>query len=155
MKDNFNISYAFREDLMAAYRNIAPRCWSQQEAWRKTAESPAPRYYISGREAYEKMKRLVQGDFSVIKKMRRKKYEMYISLFNTLVEMSQRKIFIGKSLRFICDFVVTEPAPSFFVTPATVKFIFFQYRKYGKYFPSKHDQKRKAEHRNKTLADLH
>lgn len=156
MKDNYLIVHALREDLMRAYRKVAPTCWTQREAWEKTAASPAPRYYISGAETYRKMLDLSHGDRSRIDKMRPLKRDMYLSLYDTLLRISQEKRFIGKPLRFICDFLVLEPAPSFFLAPNAVKFIYGNYKKYGKDFPTRKNLKqRKKEYEDESGSDNH
>lgn len=117
---------------MAVYREIAPYCHSQQEAYERVVSSPAPRYYISHRQAWDKLRLMVAGDFSSVDKMKPIKKKMYYSLFDKMEKMSQRKEFIGKSLWFICQFLVGEPAPEFFLKPDSMKFIFNHYKKYGK-----------------------
>ena len=131
-KANYDLTVKQREDLMKAYREVAPRCRRQQEAYEKTVSSPAPRYYVSPRQAWEKLRLMAAGDFSVVDKMKPIKRRMYYSLFKKMEEMSQRKEFLGKSLWFICQFLVGEPAPEFFIKPDSMKFIFNHYKKYGK-----------------------
>ena len=58
-KQNYDITRMQREDLAKAYRDVYPKCWSQQEVWDKIAKHPAPRYYVSAKEAYEKLRRMV------------------------------------------------------------------------------------------------
>ena len=58
-KQNYDITRMQREDLAKAYRDVYPKCWSQQEVWDKIAKHPAPRYYITAKEAYEKLRRMV------------------------------------------------------------------------------------------------
>lgn len=131
-KYNYDLIVAQREDLMNAYRRIAPHCHSQKEAWEKTVSSAAPRYYVSARQAWDRLRHMIVGDFSEVDAMRPLKKEMYYSLFEKYIELSQKKQFVGKSLWFTCQFVVLEPAPKFFTKPKNLKFIFSFYKKYGK-----------------------
>lgn len=131
-KKNYDIIARQREDIMKAYRKIAPTCHSQQEAWEKLVKSPAPRYYVSARRAWDKLRRMVVGDFSVADNMKPIRRRMYYSLYDKLMEMSQRKEYMGQSLWFICQFLVTEPAPEFFCTPASIRDIFHKYKRYGR-----------------------
>lgn len=130
-KQNYDIVHMKRRDIMSAYRKVAPKCWSQSEAWQKTADSPAPRYYISGRQAWLILRSMVAGDFSVVDNMNPQSRERYYSLFHKLQELMQKREFIGKSLFYICKFLVLQPAPKFFVTPRAVEHIFSSCKKYG------------------------
>ncbi len=131
-KTNYELIVRQREDLMASYRDVAPHCRTQQEAYEKVVASPAPRYYVSPREAWNKLRLMAVGDFSKVNRMKPLKRKLYYSLFERMMEMSQRTEFVGKSLWFICQFLVGEPAPEFFLKPDTMKFIFSYYKKYGK-----------------------
>ena len=72
------------------------------------------------------------GDFSKVDSMKPIRQKLYYTLFNRMNEMTQRKEFVGKSLWFICQFLVSEPAPEFFIQSSNLKFIFAYYKKYGK-----------------------
>lgn len=150
-KKNYELTLKQRDDLMAAYKEVYRKCWSQQEAWKKTAEHPAPRYYVTAKEAYEKLRKMVTGDTSVVDKLGRSKRKMYYSLFDKLQEMTQKKELIGKSLWFICPFLVTQPAPEFFVEPRTVKDIYVKYKLHGRDF--RHREVYKKRHEDETSAD--
>lgn len=146
-KSNFDLTKQFREDLMDAYREVSARCWSQGEAWRKTAKHPAPRYYVTAKEAHEKLRRMVAGDTSVVDNMTAPRRRMYYSLFEKLQEMTQQREMIGKSLWFMCPFLVTQPAPEFFVEPRTVRYIYLNYKKHGSNFRHR-DVYGKKEHKD-------
>lgn len=142
-KKNFDLIVAQREDLMKVYREIAQHCHSQKEAWIKTVTSPAPRYYVSARQAWEKLRHMIVGDFSAIESMKPIKQKLYYSLFDKYIELSQKKQFVGKSLWFVCQFLVAEPAPEFFIRPKNLKFIFCYYKKYGKNYKETDIRKKK------------
>lgn len=145
-KINFELIERQRDDLMKAYRAIAPTCHSQQEAYEKVVKSPAPRYYVSPKQAYRKLEKMVVGDFSTVDNMKPNKRRMYYSLYDKLMEMSQKKEFLGKSLWFICQFLVSEPAPEFFIKPKNMMFIFNYCKRYGKSY-------REMDLRKKKLSD--
>nr|DAQ00412.1 MAG TPA: hypothetical protein [Caudoviricetes sp.] len=133
-KTNFSLTARQREDIMKVYGEIALTCHSQQEAYIKVASHPAPRYYVSPKQAFERLRRMVVGDFSVVDAMTEPRRRMYYSLFEKLKKVSQRKEFIGQSLHFICQFLVSEPAPEFFLSPVSVQYIFNKCKRYGKDF---------------------
>lgn len=121
-----------REDLMNAYREVYTKCHSQREAYIKTVSHPAPRFYITPKRAYNALVLMVKGDFSELKNLDPTKRSMYLELFEKLQQMTQKQEFMGKSLRFICPFLVTQPASRFFISEETFKDIFPSMKKYGK-----------------------
>lgn len=133
-KKDYDITQQYRDDLMEAYREVAASCWSQEEAWRKTAKHPARRYYVTAGEAYDRMRRMVVGDMSKVDAMTDCRRRMYYSMFEKLQEMIQRKEVIGQSLWAICQTLVLQPAPEFFISPRTVRYIYSNYKRYGKDF---------------------
>lgn len=135
-KNNYDITRLQREALRKAYCDVCKRSrpWSQQDAYVKTAKHPAPRYYITAKEAYEKLRRMAVGDNSIVDALGDSKRRLYYSLFERMKELSQRKEYVNKSLWFLCPILVSLPAPEFFLSPRTVKDIFVKYRLYGKDF---------------------
>lgn len=133
-KKDYDMTRQYREDLMQAYREVSEKCWSQEEAWRKTAQHPAQRYYVTAREAYDRLRRMVVGDTSVVDNMSEYRRRMYYSLYEKLQEMMQKKEVIGRSLWSICQTLVLQPAPEFFISPRTVRYIYTHYKKYGSDF---------------------
>lgn len=132
VKRSIDITYRLRQDLMDTYRKVYPHCFTQREAWEKVARHPAPRFYISPKQAHDILRLMVRGDNSVVNKMTPRRQRMYHDLFEKLQELQQRKQFIGKSLWYICQFLVVEPAPEFYMSPVSVNMIFINYKKYGK-----------------------
>lgn len=128
MKNDYDISKQFQDDLIKAYKSVAPFCWSQFEAYEKAVKQPAPRYYITPRQAAQVISPMVHGDFRRVDMMLPNKRRMYYSLFEKVVELSEKRAFIGKSLTYIMQYAVTQPAPEFFVTKYAVE----QVRRYIK-----------------------
>lgn len=147
-KKEYGLTVTQREDLMTVYRKVVPYCHSQEEVWERVVKSPAPRYYVSARQAWEKLRRMIVGDFSVVDNMSPPKKRLYYSLFHKYLELSQRRQFLGKSLWFVCQFLVTEPAPEFFMKPKNLKFIFSYYKRYGKDYKEMDVRKRKLADEN-------
>ena len=141
-----------RDDLMAAYKEVYRKCWSQQEAWEKTARHPAPRYYVTPKEAYEKLRKMVRGDMSVVERLGNSKRRMYLSLYDTLLRLTEKREYNTHSLWFLCPIVVSQPAPEFFMEPNTVKDIYFKYKHYGRDF--KHKDVYKKSDKDKTGAHV-
>ena len=142
-KRSFELTCKMREDLMNAYREVYIKCHSQREAYTKTVQHPAPRFYITPKRAYNALVLMVKGDFSEIDALPSYKRKMYMELFEKLQQLSQRKEFIGKSLRFICPFLVIQPASEFYISANTFKDIFPSMKKHGKKYHFKDTRPRR------------
>lgn len=128
------LAILMREDLMSVYREVYTSCHSQEEAYRKVVHHPAKRFYVTPKHAWERLRLMAKGDFSVLDRCTDVTRRMYLELFRQLQQLSQRKEFIGKSLWFICPFLVSQPAPEFYMDERTFKLIFNTMKKYGKDF---------------------
>ncbi len=120
-KENYEISRQMHEDLMKAYIDVYASCWSQKEAYERTARHPAPRYYISPKQASQIISPMVRGDFELVDLMHPHKRNMYYALFEEVKKLSEQRAFIGKSLSYIMQYAVLQPAPEFFISWDHVK----------------------------------
>lgn len=116
MKNRYDISKQFQDDLIKAYNSVAPCSWTQEEAYRKAVKLPAPRYYVSAKQAAQVIAPMVRGDFERVDMMHPNRRRMYYSIFDKVIEMSEKRAFIGKSLTYIVQHAVASPAPEFFVS---------------------------------------
>lgn len=116
-KVNYDITKQMHQDLIDAYKRVCGDCWSQREAYVRMVNEPAPRYYVSPRQASQNIAMMVRGDFSKVDTMMPLRRELYYSLFDVVQRLSERREFIGKSLSYIMRFAVVEPAPKFFISP--------------------------------------
>lgn len=130
MKNDYDISKQFQDDLIKAYNTVAPMCWSQTDAYDRAVKQPAPRYYVSPRQAAQIISPMVRGDFERVNMMMPNRRRMYYSLFEKVIELSEKRAFVGKSLAYIMQYAVASPAPEFFVTGYSVEKV-RQYLKNG------------------------
>lgn len=130
----FDVMVTMRDDLMKTYREVFSKCRTQKEAYAKTVKQPAPRFYVSPKHAYEIMRLLVSGDTSVLEKMGNTRRRMYQDMFGILLKMMQKPEYTGKSLWFICQFLVIQPAPEFYFSVSSMEDLFALYRRYGRKF---------------------
>lgn len=105
------------KDLIDSYKRVCSSCWSQGEAYEKMVKQPAPRYYISAKQAYQVLSPMVRGDFTRFNRMGPMKQRMYTALFEEVVKLAESPLFFNKSLRFIVQHAVAKPAPEFFISP--------------------------------------
>lgn len=89
-----------RSDMMKVYKEVYSSCWTQREAWEKTIHHPAPRFYISGKQAYEILRPMFfYNDFSALETMKPTRRRLYQALYQVVKEMINKREFLGKSLR--------------------------------------------------------
>lgn len=144
---DYELTKKLREDLFATYREVcASGCHTQLEAWKKTLSHPAPRYYVTPKRAYMVLCDMVKGDFTKVDAIQENKRRMFYSMYDKLLELSQLPQFMGKSLWFICQFLVSQPAPEFYLTPNALAMIFSNCRRHGiayKYYEVYEDKRKK------------
>lgn len=102
-------------DLMAAYRSVVSSCSTQQQAWKRTVDSPAPRFYVTHFQAYQRMLQFYKKD-PAINKLPLLQKRQYEALYEVCLRMSQQKEYLGMSLYQLTQFAILQPAPSFFVS---------------------------------------
>jgi hypothetical protein len=126
----YKSSNQMRLDLMQAYRDVYNDCWTQREAWEKTIHHPAPRVYVSPKQAYEVLRPMFfQGDMSCLETMKPSRQRLYKYLYDTVCELAQKPQFVGKSLHYIVKYAVAQPAPEFFVDWWLVQKVFIWAKK--------------------------
>lgn len=165
-KTNWDISKQMQRDLIDAYKRVCGSCWSQTQAYERMVNEPAPRYYVSARQASQIISPMVRGDFERVDMMLPLRREMYYSLFKVVQELLEKREFIGKSLSHIMRFAVVQPAPKFFISPLRASTIrgFIRngvYDEDGKvidaklpsYYTSREKKRKKSEERKKWMLE--
>ena len=122
-KENFDISKQMQEDLIRAYKQVYGSCWTQKQAYERMVMQPAPRFYVTPKQACTIISPMMRGDFERVDLMMPLRREMYYSLFDVVVRLSEKREFIGKSLSYIMKFAVAQPAPRFYISPIRAKII--------------------------------
>lgn len=114
------------DELMKTYHEVVGTgyCDSQREAYEKTVNHPAPRYYVNARWACQVISPLLEGDMTALKKLSQLKQEMYLSLLHEVIEISSQRNFIGRSPYYVVQFAIHRPAPRFFISAETMRKIF-------------------------------
>lgn len=114
-KENYDISRQMQHDVINAYKEVYAHCFTQREAYERTVLQPAPRYYITPKQALQVISPMMKGDFEMVNMMMPLRREMYYSLFNEVIKLSEKREFIGKSLSYVMRFAVLQPAPRFYI----------------------------------------
>ena len=114
-KENYDISRQMQRDVINAYKEVYAKCFTQREAYERTVLQPAPRYYVTPKQALQVISPMMKGDFEMVDMMMPLRREMYYSLFNEVMKLSEKREFIGKSLSHVMRFAVLQPAPRFYI----------------------------------------
>lgn len=107
---NEDIMRAYREQLALADYIVMP------EIFRKVAESPAKRFWVSEERAAVEVSRMLVG--KPFSRMRANKREMFKEIFRRYIAL--RDLHPRKSLPELVSIIVNQPAPRFYLTPRTV-----------------------------------
>ena len=82
---------------------------------------PAPRYYVTAKQAYQVIAYMAKGDFERVNMMLPLRRRMYYTLFDEFVSLCEKPSFYNKSVWFIVQHAVERPAPEFFVSAERAK----------------------------------
>lgn len=123
MRRDNEISKQLQADLIKAYCKVVSEqhFWTMEEACAKAVKEPAPRFYITPKRARLMLSPMVHGDFRRVDLMPPNKRRMYYALYDVVIKMAEQRQFIGKSLTYITQYAVTQPAPEFFVYGHTLE----------------------------------
>lgn len=114
-KANYDISRQMQDDLIKAYCKACEGSWTMQQACDRAVKMPAPRFYITPKHAYSVISPMMKGDFEMVNLKLPLRRKMYYELFDVVVRLSEKREFIGKSLWYIMQFAVLQPASQFFI----------------------------------------
>lgn len=120
MKQRTHCKDTMKNDLMQVYRQVTATydCRTQAEAYELTINHEAPRFYVDARWAHQRIAPLTRGDHSGLEKLSPLAREMYEALFDVVMRLSQKEKYWGKSLYYILQFAILEPAPRFYISPS-------------------------------------
>lgn len=123
MKNDFSLNKQLQVDLMEAYKRVCGTCWTQSEAYERMVMEPAPRYYVSAKQASQIISPMLRGDFERVNMMLPLHREMYYALFDEVMRLCEKRDYVGKGLLYIMREAVLQPAPRFFISPTRAKII--------------------------------
>ena len=115
-KSNYDISKQMQDDLIKAYCKACEGSWTMHDACTKAVNMPAPRFYVTPKQAYQVISPMVKGDFERVNLLNPLRRKMYKELFDVVMRLTEKREFIGKSLWHIMPFAVIQPASQFFIS---------------------------------------
>lgn len=116
------------DDLMRTWREIflqAPPRTTCHQLLAELARRPARRFYVSEERALDVVTRISHGN--AMQRMNHTRKEMYAEIHRRTVDLLRRTP--GMTLREAVAKVVHGPAPHFYLTPKSMKVIFYRIRK--------------------------
>lgn len=145
MSKTNEVNAQLRRDLMNAIRKCSDgSAWFVSQIWRKAVRMPAPRYYVTPKQAYQVLLPMVSGDYTGFQKMSHRRQRLYKSLYDLVMDMADKPQYQGKSLWFLIPFAVTSPAPEFFVSEKWARLIYMEEQRGYRYkpvFKKKHERR--------------
>ncbi len=118
-------------DLMQAYRKQIAKLYDEtdhiemEEVFRRTANAPAKRFYVTPERAAIVMSQIQKGQS--LDGMTAERKKMFLEIYRRVTELKMEKSY--SSWRKICREVVGQPAPSFYLSPGSVKVIIYKIMK--------------------------
>ena len=118
-----------RQELINIYREVAPGCWSQTQACEKVVNHEASCFFLTPHAAYNALRKVFYGtedDINVVKPNDKRKYT---EILKRVVALSKTPEHSHLNLRQLCEIVVSQKAPEFYLEPRTFSRILVRERK--------------------------
>lgn len=118
------------DELMVVYRKVLREndYYTQTAVFDMTVRHPASRFFIDPRRAYQNIYPMLRGDYSRLEKMKPLRQEMYKTLLDLVMKLSQKPKFSGKSPFYIVTYAVQQPAPRFYIGVEQMRKVFRERR---------------------------
>lgn len=112
------------QEIMKRYAQIvgSERCKTQTEALTRVVQSPCKRFWVTPECAAKVLAKLHKG--GDVSKMTPCKQRMYTELYRRFLEKQKLEEYKNMSLSRICEILVEEEAPEFYLLPDTAMDIF-------------------------------
>lgn len=117
-------------DLKRVYDEyVASREYSchMDEVYEAIVNMPAKRFWVNTRRAAEVISSMMKGDKQRFNRMRKNKKEMYREIYGRVLKVKKENPCL--SLYEICDIVVSQSAPKFYLAPDSVKLMLCKAKK--------------------------
>lgn len=129
MKKDEHLQEQKINEMMEIYKKVALECFTQKQAMKRVVEHQASRFFILPHTAYCKLRKVFSGETDRIYAVKEFDREMYEEILKRVMELSQRPEYYGKSLMQLCEIVVRQPAPKFYMKPITFRIILAKQKK--------------------------
>lgn len=115
-------------DLLRAYDEYIASCKSisMPEVYKNIVNMPSRRFWVSDIRAALVVSAIIRGE-ARLDKMCRSKREMYQEIHRRVIDM--RQLYPHMSVSQLCEMVIVQPAPKFYLTPGSAKVMICKARK--------------------------
>jgi len=110
-------------EMIKVYREVANDCWYQKEAEKKVVKHKASCFFIQPHSAYNVLRKVFYGKTDKIPIKIDNVRRMYEEIYRRVLAMSRRPEYAGMKLFQLCEIVVNEEAPEFYISPSTFRYI--------------------------------
>lgn len=116
-------------DMMLVYNRIVAeeRFICMNDVYRRIAEEPAPRFYVSPERAVSVVAMMLNG--GNMNRMRPFKRDMFSEIYKRALKLGAKRGMKQEALRNICAAVVRQKAPKFYMSPGSVKILICKHKK--------------------------
>lgn len=111
------------EEMLRVYREVAHECWYQKDAERKVVMHKASCFFIQPHSAYNVLRQVFYGKSDVIPIRMSNVRRMYEEIYRRVLAMSRKPEYSGMKLIELCEIVVNEEAPEFYISPMSFRTI--------------------------------
>ena len=116
-------------EMLRVYREVAPLCLTQKQALQRVCDHESSRFWIQPHTAYNKLRKVFNGYASELPVEKECDKEMYEEIYRRVLSLSAQPEHFGKSLRELCEIVVRQRAPKFYMKPSGLTTILIEQRK--------------------------
>ena len=116
------------KEIMKRYAQIvgSTECKTRTEALSLVVHSPSTRFWVSPEQAAKVIEKLINGGDT--QKMTACKQRMYAELYRRFLEKIKLDEYKDMSISRLCEILVEEEAPEFYLLPETAMDIFIEQR---------------------------
>lgn len=118
-------------DLMRVYNQVYQEgdFSTAKDCFEEVVKHPAPRFYLDTRWAHTILSPMLRGNNSKLEDMKPLRRQMFQDLFDTVVRLSQSRQYYGRTLNYILQFAVQEPAPRFYISAERMEQIWLEQKR--------------------------
>ncbi len=116
-------------ELLRVYREVAPLCITERQAAERVVKHKSPRFWVTPHAVYDKLWNTFTGRSQELPLVKANEIRMYTELLSRLRRLSCQPENMGMSFTQLCEKVVREEAPEFYMSPSTFRQLLASERK--------------------------
>lgn len=125
--DTYTLRAELIKNLIDVYSEVAPNCLTARLAYEMTVMHPARRFYITPKQAYQRINMYIKGKTEAIDSLKPLQRQLYKDLIATILSMQKHANYRNCGLMHLCRMAVLQKAPRFYITPKWFNAILYMY----------------------------